>query len=205
MLLMLPYMLILAISGNELKLKDYVFIPKKENRANWVMENNYDNMRKKYPIELASIDKLFYEENESIKLFLRINDNEKTNHLIETLCPDLRSYDRQDFTFRPFNALKFNFSDDYFKNTSAEEHKIKVENSLACLSKVYDVSIDTGESESFDYVFYEHPNSKEKGLLTGINIDQLETGKHKLIIKKKGVNQDTVRVEEVLEIPFFKN
>ncbi len=205
MLLMLPYMFLLAIAGNEINFNEYIYIPKKEIGSNWVIENNYDNLRKQSLIEQASIEKLFYNENEPIKLFLRVDDNEKTNQLIEALCPKITSYNRQPYTFRPFNVLKITMNDKYHSQVSDIAHNEKTESSLSCISKIYEVSIDLSQLQSLDYIFYQHPNSGEKGILTGININDLEYGKHKLIIKIKTLNNDTIGIGETIEIPFFKN
>lgn len=205
MLLMLPYMLLLAFLGNEMNFHEYVYMPKKENNSNWVIENNYDNLRKKTIIDQASIEKLFYFENEPIKLFLRVDDNEITNELIKALCPEITSYNRQPLIIRPFNAYTITSNDWYHSQISAVDHNAKIESSLSCISKIFEVSIDSNRIEPLDFVFYQHPNFGKKGLLTGINIKKLEPGKHQLIIKTKELNNDTIGVGKTIKIPFFKN
>ena len=205
MLLMIPYMFFLAFAGNEVNFNEYIYIPKKEDRSNWVLEGYYDSLRGKSSINLASIDKLFYNENEPIKLFLRVDDNEETNQLIETLCPNITAYNRRPYIIKPFNTLTITMRDYYRTQVSAKDHKAKIENSLSCVSKMYEISIDSTQLESIDYVFYQHPNAGEKGILTAINIDQLENGKHNLIIKMKHAANETVKNGVPIEIPFFKN
>ncbi len=205
MLLMLPYMFVLAFLGGKMSFKEYVYIPKKENGSNWVIENNYNSLREKSPIKEASIDKLFYNADEPLKLFLRVDDNEKTNQLIEKLCPEITSYNRQPYSLRPFNALKITWNDGYHKKVSLADHKARIEYSLSCLSKIYEVSIDSNQVENVDYVFYQHQNSGEEGLLTGININDLKIGKHKLIIRSKSLTKDSIEIGDSIEIPFFKN
>jgi len=58
---------------------------------------------------------------------------------------------------------------------------------------------------NLDYVFYQHPNFEEKGILTGINIKQLDQGRHKLRVKVKQAEGDTITVKETIELPFFIN
>lgn len=205
MLMMLPYMFMLAFLGNEMNFNEYIYIPKKENGSNWVVENNYDDLRKNSPIDEASIGKLFYDKNEPVKLFLRVDDNKTTNDLIEKICPEITPYNRQPFTIRPFNALKITLNDGYHSQVSASDHKGKIESSLYCMGKIFEVSIDANRIEDLDYVFFEHSNSGEKGLLTGININKLESGKHKLIIKVKKLNNDSIGFGKIIEIPFFIN
>jgi len=205
MLLMLPYMLFLAFAGNEVNFNEYIYLPKKENGSNWVIENNYDNLREKSLIKEASIDKLFYNKNEPIKLFLTVEDNEMTNQLIEILCPEITSYNRKPFTIRPFNTLRITINDEYHNQVPPKQHNQKIKKSLSCISKIYTVSIDSIRLQTQDYVFYQHPNSGEKGLLTGINTNSLENGKHKLIIQKKSLDNGTIKTGEKIEIPFFKN
>ena len=135
MLLMLPYMFLLTIAGNGINFKEYIYIPKKENDANWVIENSYDELREKSIIDRVSIDKLFYNDSEPIKLFLRIDDNEITNELIEKLCPGITPYDRYSYSFRPFDILDFNIKEHY-KSISYKEHKAKLETSISCTSKI---------------------------------------------------------------------
>jgi hypothetical protein len=204
MLLMLPYMVLLAFAGKTVSLNEYTYIPKKENAANWVLEDNYDSLRKRSLIKQATIDKLFYNKNEPIKLFIRVDDTETTNQLIEKICPNITSYDRSSNRISPFDAITITNSDDYLKRVSPTEHKAKIETSISCISKIYEVSIDSNQI-SPDYVFYQHSNSDENGILTGINTNELENGKHNLIIKIKSLDNDTVRIGETIKIPFFKN
>ena len=201
---MLPYMFLLTIAGNGINFKEYIYIPKKENDANWVIENSYDELREKSIINRVSIDKLFYNDSEPIKLFLRIDDNEITNELIEKLCPGITPYDRYSYSFRPFDILDFNIKEHY-RSISYKEHKAKLETSLSCTSKIYEVFIDGNQIPSLEYVFYQHPNAEEQGLLTGININELEIGRHKLIVKIKQVDNDKLKIGETISIPFFKN
>ncbi len=205
MLLMLPYMFLLAFVGNAIDYKKYIYIPKKEDRSNWVIENYYDSLRDKSLIKDASINKLFFEENETIKLFLRVNDNEKTNALIKSLCPEITSYDRQPYTIRPFNTLRVSTNDDYYEKVSPEIHRSKVETSIDCISKMYEIAIDDNILDALDYVFYQHPNASEKGILTGININNLPKGKHTLSIYIKTSKEKNLKKDKIIEIPFFKN
>ena len=205
MLLMLPYMFFLAIIGNEINYHEYLYIPKKENGANWVIENNYDGLREGAAIKEASIEKLFYDKEEPIKLFLRVEDNGKTNDLIKEICPDLNPYERHNYSVRPFNALKFSISDKYHNKISRNQHNQRIDNSLSCMSQIYNVSLDSSLVQSLDYVFYQHPNSGERGLLTGISIDGLQSGKHKLVIEKKVVKNNAIDIGKTIEIPFFIN
>jgi len=205
MMLMLPYMLLLAFVGNEMSFQDYIYIPKKENASNWVIEKNYNSLREKQLIDQASIDKLFYKDNEPIKLFLRVDDNEKTNQLIEVLCPNIESYNRSSYFFRPFGALSIKSNEPYHRKISAAEHSANVEKSISCISKIYEVSVDSNLLQSIEYVFYEHSNAGERGILTGINIDELENGKHNLTINIKSLDRDSLVLGETIKIPFFKN
>ena len=205
MLLMLPYMFFLAIAGNEMSFREYIYIPKKESGSNWIIEDHYDEFRKKTLIEDASIEKLFYDKNEPIKLFLRVDDNEKTNGLVKTICPEITSYEGYTYSIRPFHVFNIKITDKKHKRISSVAHKNKIESSLSCISQIYEVSIDSNRIQSLDYVFYEHPNFGEEGLLTGININDLESGRHTLTIKIKRLKKDKIGIGKTIEIPFFKN
>ena len=205
MLLMLPYMILLAFLGNEINFQEYIYIPKKENGSNWVIENHYDDLRKNTIIKHASIEKLFYKENEPIKLFLRVEDDEKTNSLIKNLCPEIESYNRQHYAIRPYNVFNISLNDGYHDQISTLDHASKVESSIFCISKIFEVSIDSNRIDALDYVFFQHENSGEKGILTAIDTRDLLTGKHELIIKRKLLNSDSIQVDDPIKIPFFKN
>ena len=207
MLLMLPYMLFLALAGNEISYQEFTYIPQKENGANWVIERNYDDLRKGSTIKQFSIDKLFYDQNEPIKLFLRMDDKDSNNKLIKHLCPDISSYDRYNFIIKPFDAATITMSDrgKYIKRTTVKERESKIEQSISCIAKIFEISIDTMPAQSLDYVFYENPNAKEPGLLTGININALKPGKHNLNIKIKRLKNGKIEFGDTIVIPFFKN
>lgn len=59
----------------------------------------------------------------------------------------------------------------------------QVKEAVDCLGEYYSVYIDEHKMMNLDYVFYEHPNRDEKGILTRINTDELEKGLHQLVIK----------------------
>ena len=101
--------------------------------------------------------------------------------------------------------MSISIKDKYHKKTSATEHQAKIESSQSCISKIFEVSIDSTQMPSLNYVFYQHPNAGEQGLFTGININELKTGKHQLIIKIKHLDDDNIEIGETITIPFFKN
>lgn len=74
---------------------------------------------------------------------------------------------------------------------------------LHCLEKYYTVQLDSSEVKS-DFYLYRHPNKEERGIMTIIDIDSLNRGKHLLNINRKAFNKQKVLVDtSYVVIPFW--
>lgn len=77
---------------------------------------------------------------------------------------------------------------------------------LACLTSIYEVTIDDSLYQNLKYYYLEHPNRGEKGVYTTLDIRNLASGHHLLKIDYQHwrENQDTVVIKNWATIPFWK-
>ena len=71
--------------------------------------------------------------------------------------------------------------------------------SLACVQQAYTFTIDDEEIANFDFSFTTHQNKGEKGFLIIIDTDNLESGKHELIVQSIEEQNRNVFVTDNLE------
>lgn len=210
MLFMIPYMLFLVVFQEGLSIGSFNYMPSKDQNSNWVIENYYDNLRENERIDRASINKFMYQD-EPLQLFIRYKDEPETEKCLEQLCPDFIPYDRGKYGLRAFEEMKDGFNRGASERRSQEERNAmkrdeqnQADISIACIGQLYSISIDSMRIRSKDFMFFEHPNLGERGLLTIIDISSLPRGKHTLGLEIKTDYKDMEFVSEQVEIPFFK-
>jgi len=191
MIAMIPYMILLTFLQTGINFEKRSYLPEKSYNKNWIDPQYYDSLREKQQINYASINKVKF-NNEPIQLFLKYEEDDKTKKIIKTLCPSYTISDDWKLEINPFQIFNIRVGSGLTKDT--------IEVPIDCISKLYSISIDSTKLISNDFLFYQHPNQNEKGLLTFINIDNLSFGKHLLNIVVKTDLDDT----GFFAIPFFK-
>lgn len=105
-----------------------------------------------------------------VRLFLPFNAT-SDNDIVSEICPDLPKF-RDD-------GLVFGDSDE--GNDDGERNK----KTMACLAGLYEIELDASPLTDLDFVFYTHPETAIRGLLTYIDVRRLPQGKHVLRIAKR--------------------
>lgn len=80
-----------------------------------------------------------------------------------------------------------------------------VDSLLTCVSSVNRISINDSLYKDIEFEFYIQPENNEHGLLSLIDIADLNRGKHIINIEKQKINkQDSILWRSVAKIPFWK-
>ena len=88
---------------------------------------------------------------------------------------------------------------------SGKGYSSPVDSLLSCVASINKIMINDSLYENIDFDFYVQPVNKEHGLLTMIDINHLDRGKHILNVMKLNINkQDSASWESVNKIPFWK-
>jgi hypothetical protein len=211
MLFMIPYIFLLILFREGINFGGYKYMPLKKQNSNWVINNHYDDLRKNERIGKAAINKFLYQD-EPLQLFLPYNDGSETEKCLERLCPDFVPYKRSKFELNAIQSFTDGFKEGMIEQKS-KEYKDSIVNGISsqadfaihCISQLYDIRIDSFSFTSKDFIFYQHTNMGEKGILTVIDISSLSNGKHTLILETKTGYKDDEYIIETIEIPFFKN
>ena len=213
MLFMIPYMLFLIVFQEGISIGSYNYLPLKGQNSNWVIENNYDKLRKDERIKKASIDKFIYQDqDESLQLFVLYKDDTETEKCLKQMCPGFTPYERSEYELNAIKDGQSGFSEGAMdRQTQKVRDSIiavaqnRANSSIDCIIQLYSISIDSLSFTNRDFIFYQHPNLGETGLLTVIDISTLPNGKHALILETKTDYKDNEFRTEIVEIPFFKN
>ncbi|KAA3663114.1 MAG: hypothetical protein DWQ10_00905 [Calditrichaeota bacterium] len=75
---------------------------------------------------------------------------------------------------------------------------------LACVSDLYELRINDNVLLDVAFLFYNHPHRDEPGFLTVIQTNTLETGLHRLVIRKKyDYDSEKDERDDTVHIPFW--
>ncbi|MEL7121658.1 MAG: hypothetical protein AAFO07_19575 [Bacteroidota bacterium] len=210
MLFMIPYMFLLLIFNEGISIGSYNYMPTKEQNLNWVIGSFYDDLRNNEPIEEATINKFIY-QSEPLQLFIPYKDDAETEKCLARLCPDFTSYGRRKYELNAIKAFMTGFKEgaadrktNEYRDSVINVAQNQADRSIDCIRELYDISIDSLAFTSKEFIFYQHPNFGEKGILTVIDISSLANGKHTIVLKTKTNYKDDEYVTETIEIPFFK-
>lgn len=203
MFCMIPYIAFLMIFSSGMNIGSFNYIPAKKDNSNWAIEHYYDNLRKDEAIKIASIDKLVYRD-EAIRLFIRYKDTEATENSLKQLCPNIIPYDRSKYQMNAARDFQDGMDSAVEERRSTTKSQKPTAPSITCITKMFEISIDSLSFTTDDFLFYEHPNMGEQGIMTVIDIDDLPSGKHNLALKIKSDYKDSAFKIRTIEIPFFK-
>ena len=88
---------------------------------------------------------------------------------------------------------------------NADKNSSPVDSLLSCVASVNRIMINDSLYEEIDFDFYVQPVNNEHGLLTMIDINHLDRGKHILTVLKLSINKkDSASWKPLNKIPFWK-
>lgn len=105
------------------------------------------------------------------------------------------------YDWRDHNALQAFCGDTVFESASQPD-RVNAKSVVDCLGDFYAVSIDGRKIQGLQYVFYQHPNQDEKGILTRISVEHLGNGYHELILHNRQLTGENDELKET-EAAFF--
>ena len=189
--LIVPYMIILG-SLATMETDSHLFFPKRNTNEKMERFHYADEMKERDLVSKPSIPSKFV-ENDYLELFLPYKGFD--DPVIKFMCPELEA---DKTTGTKVTMLKI---------TGNPKHQSPVDSLLLCMSMMKQVMIDDSLYEDLHYHFYEHPRNEEKGLLTIIDLDHLERGRHQLIVNNRARNKskqgDSTYFAPVADFPFW--
>lgn len=201
-----PYLIILLLVFSGLYTKGHHYFDESVSNS-YMNKSNYSNLRLGNNQEdcacsaEAIISKTVYSEP-YVELFLTYTA-QSDNPVLKYLYPDLEVIENNDDGI--IGQFKKGFEDGALqeKVLNTSEH---AEEYLQSVASIYTVYLNDSLQTDLDYVFHEHPTSQLKGLLTVLDIEQLEKGKHVIRIQKKQKlhRKDSIVISDAAIIPFFK-
>lgn len=199
--LVVPYIIFLMVVGDGFELGEYKFLPEKE-ASNWIQKSFYEDKWQDaehmsnvtIAIPSMEIEKSFF------PLYLRYHDSDNIKRALEATCPQFEGYNR--WSLRTEFVKGVNVSIDESKDKKVK--KIRADLALECLTEIFELRVDTIALTNQKFYLHDHPKLKSKGLLTYINIEDLEKGDHILYVEKKVDYKDSAFVNKTYEIPFVK-
>ncbi len=189
--LIVPYMLILG-SVASIETEGYLFFPARDTNSKIYGYHYEDEMSERNVISKPIIPSKIV-DNDYLELFLPYKGDD--DPVIKNICPGLEA----DKTIGT-KVTMFEFS-------GFERHESPVDSLLLCMGMMKEVIIDDSLHQDLDYHFYTHPRNGEKGLLTIIDLDYLERGRHQLIVKNRKLEKseqgDSTYFSTVADFPFW--
>ena len=166
-------------------------------RDNQTLKTNYyDDVRLTKTIESRVSIPSKYVKNGFLELFLPYIPIKHDEPLID-FCPNLRYYPSS-------------FSEN---ESNIPILKLDADSTLSCFANLYKISIDDSLQMVTKYRFHYHPQRKEQGLVTILDVEQISRGEHTIQIESKYLyennifrkkeNREPVRTE-TYEFPFWK-
>lgn len=148
--------------------------------------NDFDDTRSDAYINRVSLPSKFI-NNGFLELFIRYEAAD--NALLEFLCPVSEGLNRELSISDGFKAgvesQKDSTIDVSDLITGGDALASKIENSINCVSSIYELWIDGIQMNLSQFMYHMHNNKNEKGYLTVVDISTLGRGEHLLEIRKK--------------------
>lgn len=173
-----------------MKFDQYIYYP--DNGSQFKLSSNeYDDIRNKENyIGDASISSQIV-SGSFLPLFIRysLDDNE----VLEKICKDFVPKKKDGFNSGIYIGSEgININDAFVKEDEPGK-------ALECFADFYVVTIDSVNIKT-DFYFYIHPNQRERGVQTMLEIDTLQKGKHEIYIQKKRLN----RKDEIEDVGYSR-
>lgn len=188
--------------------------PQSYGTSAYVIENEfYDDSRGNQHIRSVSIPSK-YVKGSYLELFIRYRPNQ--NAVMTFLCPGTIDMNRNQSFVDGFNA-GLEMQRDSTKSIGDLlapdlEYSEALEQSIACLSQIFEVSIDGQVLDNLEYSFRIHPSKQEKGFFVVIDLHEMERKKHILEIKSlqfngapfmQKVTEDKLKMRRLAQLPFW--
>ncbi len=190
--LLVPYIIFIMAVSSLTYVNDTYFPVNPGKTA--LSKSYYDDLRNERSTSRRASIPSKYVDNGFIELFLPYNAN-INDKVIEALCPDLEP---ARFTgVKLDGVIKIN-------GGGSRNKKSKNDSLLICMSQMHRVFVDDSLYSDIRYRFYEHPQRKRPGLLTILNVQDLEKGEHLLKVETYSLVKDSLSYRESAWIPFWK-
>ncbi|MCA0931811.1 hypothetical protein LCM02_05055 [Lutimonas saemankumensis] len=189
-LFLIPYLFIFALFTS-MRVEPHGYLPGRRTMQS-INNNFYDDTwdRSEFLGE-ASIGSR-YVKNAYIELFLPYFGR-SDDEVIAKICPELTPAKKGVFIFRTD-----------FK----ERLEMDGDEALACHAKRFEIFVNDSLINDPKYRFYQHPERKNIGLLTVLDVDYLDRGEYEIKInalqKKRQDGKDTIVMQHNKTIPFWK-
>ncbi len=163
--------------------------------------NFYDDERPEDDyVEIASI-KSQYVIQPFFQLFIRYDPLD--NSVVLEHCPDFEPIKDDGLNWR----MEVRMDDENFIITGKNYSEEDFDQSISCLSSIYEIAVNDSVYNELSYYFYEHPSKEQRGLLTTIATNDFRHGENVLRLRKvrKFEEGDSTRneYENLARIPFW--
>ncbi len=173
-----------------MKFDQYIYYP--DNGSQFKLSSNeYDDIRNKENyIGDASISSQIV-SGSFLPLFIRYSLDD--NKVLEKICKDFVPKKKDGFNSGIYIGSEgININDAFVEEDEPGK-------ALECFADFYVVTIDSVNIKT-DFYFYIHPNQRERGVQTMLEIDTLQKGKHEIYIQKKRLN----RKDEIEDVGYSR-
>ncbi len=175
----------------------YVWFPE-ERKELELRRSYYDDLREEKTLVTAASLPSRFVSNGFLELFIRYIPSEDDKTLDER-CPD----------FRPLKEPGIS-TDIVIVTTDATAEWLRSAPPaiLQCFSELYEIKVGDSIFQAPGFRFYQHPNAREKGIVTVLDVEYLPRGEHEILINKwrkmRLDGQDTIALREHARFPFWK-
>lgn len=188
--------------------------PESYGTSEYVIENEfYDDSRGSRHIRTLSIPSKYVKGN-YLELFIRYRPNQ--NAVLTFLCPGTKDMNRNQTFVDGFNA-SFEAQMDSTKSIGDLlapdlEYDEVLKQSVDCLSRIFEVSIDGVVLDNLEYAFRVHPSKQEKGFFVVIDLHNFERKKHVLELKSlqfdgapfmQKITEEKLKMRLLAQLPFW--
>ena len=188
-LFLIPYLVIFVLVSS-MRFENHSYLPNQ--RASQMLrtdryDDTWDSSRL---LSSASIPSKFI-ANGYLELYLPYNGN-TDDQVLAVLCPEIEPAEKGVFFFGFNNQAR---------NT------MNAEKALECHSQRYKIYVNDSLLEAVNYRFYDHPERKNNGLATILDVSYLGRGEHQLKIEvlfpRRRNGKDTLMFSQTDLIPFW--
>ncbi len=203
MLSFVPYLIVLFFYSS-IQYNSVAYFPKKESK--YKIENYYygdtENIEYFDPHKI-SLNKRYFDDDDFIEIFYPLHDI-----MFRYSCKScVQAFTKNEIGFILNGDISVGFNEaeeaTQKKNIDSLQND-KAHSDLAfinCIASHFEVLISDSLQQKVTYDFYEHPKSKQKGILATVDILALPRGKHFLDFK---IRDSTNSVVNSYSIPFWK-
>ena len=189
-LFLIPYIVLFSVIASA-TMETESYLPGNRFANEWlntlVYDDTWDHKISSYS---ASIPSRFI-DNGFVELYLPYIAR-SDDQVISQLCPDLIPAERGVYLFG------YNDPDRFYMDA---------ERAIECHAQRFKIYVDDSLHTNLSYKFYDHPERENVGLLTILDVNNLERGEHDIgvvVLLQDDVKQDSLYFRETIRIPFWK-